>query len=120
MEENEKQIIYLYLCPDADSLRQHDLRVNYLVYLMRHPSLKHHPSPLGHGWELVCCRYRRVRHTRPALPVHQPAPGPAEEIGEEDSEEYGDEGDDDVQKGTGDSFESEDSEFSEAECYNSD
>ena len=38
--------------PDADSIRQHCLRANYLAYLMRHPSLRHHTSPLGHGWEL--------------------------------------------------------------------
>ncbi|KAJ3585747.1 hypothetical protein NHX12_014466 [Muraenolepis orangiensis] len=41
------------LPPDADSLRQHCLRANYLAYLVRHPSLKQHPSPLGHGWELI-------------------------------------------------------------------
>ena len=40
----------------ADSLRQHCLCANYLAYLVRHPSLKHHPSPVGHGWELVCGR----------------------------------------------------------------
>jgi len=28
----------------------------WMAYLMRHPSLKHHPSPLGHGWELVGVR----------------------------------------------------------------
>ena len=35
--------------PDADSLCQHCLRANYLAYLVRHPSLKCHPSPLRHG-----------------------------------------------------------------------
>ena len=40
---------FIRLPPDADSLHQHCLRANYLAYLVRHPSLKHHPSPLGHG-----------------------------------------------------------------------
>ena len=47
---------FIRLPPYADSLRQHCLRANYLAYLVRHPSLKHHPSPVGHGWELVCGR----------------------------------------------------------------
>ena len=37
------------LPPYADRLRQHCLRANYLAYLVRHPSLKHHPSPVGHA-----------------------------------------------------------------------
>ena len=47
---------------DGDSLHQHRLRANYLAYLARHPALKHHPSPLGHGWDLVDGRCRPVRH----------------------------------------------------------
>ena len=88
--------------PDADSLLQHCLRANYLAYLMRHPSLKHHPSPLGHGWELVGAPCRPVRHTRPPLPTHIPAPGQAEESGEDESEEEDDgEGDDAEQMRSG-------------------
>ena len=102
----------------ADSLHQHCLRANYVAYLMRHPSLKHHHSPLGHGKELVGGRCRPVRHTRPALPTDLPAPGPAEESGEEDSEKE-DEGDDGVQMRREDSFESDDSESSEAACSDS-
>jgi len=49
--------------PDADSLRQHCLCANYLAYLERHPSKKHHILPLGHGWELVGGRCCSVRHT---------------------------------------------------------
>ena len=78
---------FILLPPDADSLRQHCLRANYLAYIIRHPSLKSHPSPLGHGWELVGGRCRPVRHTRPSLPRHLPAVGPSEEIEEDDSEE---------------------------------
>ncbi len=77
---------FIRLPPDADSLRLHSLRTNYLAYLVRHPSLKNHPSPLGHGWELVGSRCCPVRHTRLALPTHLPAPGSAEES-EEDEEE---------------------------------
>ena len=74
-----KNKLFMRLPPDADSLRQHCLRTNYLAYLVRHPSMKQHPSPLGHGWELVggCCR--PVRHRRPALPMNLPTPGPAEQ-----------------------------------------
>ncbi|KAJ8349632.1 hypothetical protein SKAU_G00247620 [Synaphobranchus kaupii] len=112
---------FIRLPPDADSLRQHCLRANFLAYLVPHPSLKHHPSPLGHGWELVGGRCRPVRHTRPALPTHLPAPGPAEESEEDDErEEDEEEGDDDVQRRRGDSSESDDSESSEAECSDSD
>ena len=74
---------------------------------MRHPSLKNHPSPSGHGRELVNGRCRPVRHTRPALPMHLPAPRPAEETDGDGSEEEEDE--------EGHLSESDDSEFSEAE-----
>ena len=86
-------------------MHQHCLRTNYLAYLVRHPSLKSHPSPLGHGWEMVggCCR--PVRHTRAALPMHLPAPGSGEESEEDDEEE----GDHDVERRC-DLSESDDSE----------
>ena len=42
-----------------------------------------------------------VRHTRPALPTHLPAPEPAAVSEEDDSEEEVDEGDDDVQRRKG-------------------
>ncbi len=84
---------------------------------MRHPSLKHHPSPLGHGWELVDGRCRPVRHTRTALPTHLPTPGAAEEDDrDERNEDDEEEGDDAVQRRRGDSSESDDSESSEEEC----
>ena len=100
-----KSKLFIRLTPDADSLHQHCLRTNYLAYLVHHPSLKSHPSPLGHGWEMVGGRCRPVRHTRAALPMHLPAPGSDEES-EEDNEE---EGDHDVER-RGDSSESDDSE----------
>ena len=95
---------FIRLPPDADSLRQHCLRANYLAYLVRHPSMKHHPHPSPLVWELVDGRCRPVRHTRPALPTHLPAPGPAEDSCEEDEDEdeeskdANEEGDDDVQR----------------------
>ena len=64
---------------------------------MRHPSLKSHPSPLGHGWEMVGGRCRPVRHTRAALQ------------GEESEEDDEEEGDHDVER-RGASSESDDSE----------
>ena len=89
-----KKKLFVHLPPDEDGLHQHCLHANYLAYLVRHPSLKCHPSPLGHGWDLVDGRCRPVRHTQPALPVHLPAIRPAEDCGSEDEEE----GDDGVQK----------------------
>ena len=74
---------FLCLPPDADSLHQHCLRANYLAYLARHPTLRTHPSPIGHGWELVDGHCRPIRHTHPAFPMHLPAPVPS---GESDSE----------------------------------
>ena len=120
---------FVRLPPDADSLRQHCLRANYLAYLVRHPSKKHHPLPLGHGWELVGGHCRPVRHTQPGLPTHLPASGPAEESDEDESEvddseedesKEGGEGNDYVQGRREDSSDSDDSEFSETECSDSD
>jgi len=71
MESNEKKS-FLQIPPDTDCLWQHFIRANYSTYLVHHPLLKKHPSPIGHGWELVdgyCCP---VRYTHPALPAHLP------------------------------------------------
>ena len=114
-----KKKTFIRLPPDADSLRQHCLRANYLAYLVRHPTLKHHPSPLGHGWELVGGHCRPVRHTRPALPIHLPAPGTVEEDEEVESEVFEEE-DDDAQRRRVVSSESDDSETSDTECSDSD
>ena len=81
---------FIRLLPDADGLCQHCLCANYLAYLVHHPSLKHHHSPLGHGWELVGGRCHPVCHTRSALPMYLPAPRPAE-VSEEDESEENDE-----------------------------
>ncbi|KAL8588950.1 hypothetical protein ACOMHN_012988 [Nucella lapillus] len=111
---------FIRLPPDSDSLRQHCLCTNFLAYLMLHPSLKHHPSPLGHGWELVDGRCRPVRYTKPALPrhlaLHEPTPEQAYESNDDESkEEDEDSDDDDVRKHGEDSSETEESGSSEAE-----
>ncbi|KAL8591125.1 hypothetical protein ACOMHN_063749 [Nucella lapillus] len=111
---------FICLPLDSDSLRQHCLRTNFLAYLMLHPSLKHHPSPLGHGWELVDGRCRPVRYTKPALPrhlaLHEPTPEQAYESNDDESkEEDEDSDDDDVQKHGEDSSETEESGSSKAE-----
>ena len=64
------------LPPDFDSLTQHIMRANYLAYIQTHPELKDHPSPFGHGWELVNGSCRPVRHTQESLPhsITMPAP----------------------------------------------
>ena len=81
---------------------------------MRHPSVKHHPSPLGHGWVLISGHCRPVRHTRPALPSHLPASGPSEDSEEEESNMENEQGDDEkAWKRREDSSESDESETSD-------
>lgn len=125
----QKNRSFARLPPDEDSLRQHCLRANYLAYLARHPLKKHHPSPLGHGWELVDGHCRPVRHTRPALPTHLPASAPPDESyeeetdvdeSEEDEGKSGDEENDYAQRRREESSESDDSESSETESSDSD
>ena len=72
--KRQKKKSLMRLLPDDDSLEQHIKRANFLAYIQRHPDLRRHPSPIGHGWELVygCCR--PVRHTKPALPFSLPVP----------------------------------------------
>ena len=104
-----KNKTFLRLPPDADSLRQHCLRANYLSYLMRHPSLKNHPSPIGHGWQLVDGHCRPVHHRNIALPRHLTMPGAAEENNDTDDESELERGED------GSSDESDNVETSEEE-----
>ena len=57
------------LPPDADSLEQKSLRVNYQVYLFLHYKDPEAPAePVGHGWCFTDNVCRPVRYTRPALP----------------------------------------------------
>ena len=67
--KKQKKKSLIRLPPDDDSLRQHIKRANFLACIQRHPDLIRHPSPIGHGWELVNGRCRPVRHTKPALPL---------------------------------------------------
>ena len=56
-----KKESFLLVPPDTDCLPQHFIQANYLTYLVLHPLLKKHRSPIGHGWELVvgnCCPVR--------------------------------------------------------------
>ncbi|KAJ8380935.1 hypothetical protein SKAU_G00017130 [Synaphobranchus kaupii] len=43
-------------------------RKNFIAYCQLHYNLFEHPSPIGHGWELVNGKCRPVRHTLPPLP----------------------------------------------------
>ncbi len=56
------------LPPDDDSLNLHVERTNYITYCQLHYNLLEHPSPIGHGWEILNGKCRPVRHTMPALP----------------------------------------------------
>ncbi|CAB4022718.1 Hypothetical predicted protein, partial [Paramuricea clavata] len=48
------------LPPDSNLLDFHVERTNYITYCQRHYSLLEHPSPIGHGWEIM--------NTLPPLP----------------------------------------------------
>ena len=53
-----KNTSFIRLPPDADSLRQHCPRANYLAYLMRHPSPKHH---MARSWWVVAVALSATR-----------------------------------------------------------
>ena len=63
------------LPPDEDSLDLHIQRTNYISYCQKNFFLQEHPSPIGHGWELVNGKCRPIRHTRPPLPRQLSLPG---------------------------------------------
>lgn len=73
------------LPPDDDSLNPHVERTNYITYCQLHYNLYDHPSPIGHGWELVNGKCRPVRYTQPPLPQQLMLPDSSEES-ESDSE----------------------------------
>jgi len=56
------------LPPDDDTLNQHVERTNFITYCQLHYNLVEHPSPIGHGWEIINGKCKPVRHTSPALP----------------------------------------------------
>ena len=41
------------LPPDSNSLDFHVERTNYITYCQHHYNLLEHPSPIGHGWEIM-------------------------------------------------------------------
>jgi hypothetical protein len=66
--KGQKKKSLMRIPPDFDSLKQHIMCANYLAYIQCHHELKVHPSPIGHGWELVNGSCKPVRHTQPCLP----------------------------------------------------
>jgi len=70
--------------------------------------LKKHPSPIGHGWELVDGYCHPVRHTHPALPAHLPTL--RLEVAEKSEEDKHEETDEEQEEGR-----EEDSQLSEEE-----
>ena len=56
------------LPPDEISLNQQLERTNFISYCQLHFDLLEHPSPIGHGWEIINGICKPVRHSRPALP----------------------------------------------------
>ena len=53
---------------DDDTLNHHCDRTNYLSYCLRHFYLRSHPSPIGHGFEIINGRCRPIRYKKSALP----------------------------------------------------
>ena len=56
------------LPPDEDSLDLHVKRTNYITYCQLNYNLLEHPSPIGHGWEILNGKCRPVRHTLTPFP----------------------------------------------------
>ena len=54
---------------DDDSLNHHVVRTNYITYCQFHYDLLEHPSPIGHGWEILNGKCRSVHYTLPTLPL---------------------------------------------------
>lgn len=83
------------LPPDQDSLWHHLERTNYIVFCQRHYEDREHPSPLGHGWEIINGRCRPIRYTKLPLPTHvsvegSPVTEETENSDDEDHSEFGD------------------------------
>ena len=66
------QFLLMRLPRDNDSLNLHIIRANYLAHIQRHAELRNHPSPIGHGWEMMNGNCRPVRYTKLDLPAVLP------------------------------------------------
>ena len=58
------------------------MRDNYLAYIQRHAELINHPSPIGHGWEMIkpTGHCKPVRYTKVAFPAELPPPSSVSQI----------------------------------------
>ena len=57
------------LAPDDDTLHWICLRANFLLFIQKHFYLKTHPSPIGHGWNIINGNCRPIRNTKAPLPT---------------------------------------------------
>ena len=71
--KKQKKKSLIRLPPDDDSLRQHIKRANFLAYIQRHP-VRRHPSPIGHGWELVISAVDQYGTQNLLFPFHFQSP----------------------------------------------
>ena len=62
------------LPPDDDTPNHHCARTNFITYCQLHFTLVEHPSPIGHGWEIINCKCQPVCYTLPPLPHQVMAP----------------------------------------------
>ena len=76
MEGNEEEIVH---SPPTRWIAC--VNIAFVPTTWLNPSLKDHPSPLGHDWELAC---RAVCHTRPTLPTQLPERELSEDSGEDE------------------------------------
>ena len=77
----------LRLPPDDDSLNLLLERTNYISYCQLHYSLFDHPSPIGHGWELINGKCRPVCYTKPPLSQQTPFVDSSDEDSDNDLED---------------------------------
>lgn len=96
-----KNKVTMRLPPDDDSLNHHVERVNFITYCQVHFDLVEHPSPIGHGWQVLNGKCRPVRHSLPPLPIQFTPRGNADDTSDESSSDN----DSDCEVGESDSYE---------------
>ena len=84
-----KKESFVRLPPNADSLRQHCLRANYLAYLVRHHNLKQHlsPSDIDGSYSMVVVALSATHNLLSRCNFLQPK-SKTDDSDDEDEEEY--------------------------------
>ena len=95
------------LPPDEDSLNQHLERTNFISYCQLNYHLMEHPSPVGHGWDIINGKCRPVCHSCPALPPNFDQVCPQNEYDSESCSDESESSSDESESELGDSSDSD-------------